>query len=114
MTSSRPVIPRFADLPVTADAPSGSSWGVFGREDQLGTLNFLTPERRAAAARLATRGAVFNLDLPLDLPARPFFGTRRRPRHVIDRWPNSSVQDDHLDGFFPQYSSQWDGLRHIK
>jgi kynurenine formamidase len=108
------VIPRYADLPISADAPPGSSWGVFGREDQLGTLNFLTPERRATAAGLAKRGAVFNLDLPLDLPARPFFGTRRRPTHIIDRWPNSSVQDDHLDGFFPQYSSQWDGLRHIK
>jgi len=89
--SSRPVIPPYADLPINADAPPGSSWGVFGRGDQLGTLNFLTPERRAAAAQLARRGAVFNLDLPLDLPARPFFGSRRRPTHVIDRWANSAL-----------------------
>jgi len=107
-------VPRYAELPVSEDAPPSSAWGVFGRDDQLGTLNFLTPERRAVAAGFARRGAVFNLDLPLHLPARPFFGARRPPRHVIDRWANSSVQDDHLDGFFPQYSSQWDGLRHIR
>jgi kynurenine formamidase len=114
VVDSRRVIPRYADLPISADAPPGSAWGVFGRDDELGTLNFLTPERRVNAARLAVRGAVFNLDLPLHVPARPFFGSRRRPHHVIERWANSSVQDDHLDGFFPQYSSQWDGLRHIR
>jgi kynurenine formamidase len=108
------VIPRYADLPISSDAPPDSAWGVFGRDDQLGTLNFLTPERRARAARLASRGAVFNLDLPVHLPARPFFNRRRRPQHVIERWANGSVQDDHLDGFFPQYSSQWDGLRHMR
>jgi kynurenine formamidase len=111
---SRHVIPRYAELPICADAPPNSAWGVFGRDDQLGTLNFLTPERRVNAARLAKRGTVFNLDLPLHLPARPFFAARKRPQHVIDRWANSTVQDDHLDGFFPQFSSQWDGLRHIR
>lgn len=108
------VIPRYRDLPVAPGAPPGSSWGVFGADDQLGSLNFLTPERRVAASRLVRRGVTFNLDLPLHLPAKPFFGSRRRPIHTIDRWASGHVQDDHLDGFFTQYSSQWDGLRHIR
>jgi kynurenine formamidase len=114
MTASTVPIPRYAQLPIAPDAPPGSAWGVFGRDDQLGTLNFLTPERRLAALALPRRGATFNLDLPLHLPARPFFASRKRPRHVIDRWPNSAVQDDHLEEFYPQYSSQWDGLRHMR
>jgi kynurenine formamidase len=105
-------IPTYDQLPVVADAPPGSAWGVFGRDDQLGSLNFLTPERRAAAATLVTRGAYFNLDLPLHLPAQPFFASRSRPKHVVLR--GSGGQDDYLDGFFPQYASQWDGLRHIR
>jgi kynurenine formamidase len=107
-------IPRYADLPSSADAPPGSAWGVFGRDDQLGTLNFLTPERRAHAATLVERGVVFNLDLPLHLPARPFFATRRRPSHTVERMGSGVAQDDRLDGFNTQYSSQWDGLRHFK
>src|SRR5262249_51196862 len=107
------VIPRYEDLPISADAPPGSSWGVFGRDDQLGTLNFLTPERCAAAAKLVRRGAVFNLDLPLDLPARPFFAWRSRPSHTVEKIGRGFAQDDRLDGFNTQYSSQWDGLRHV-
>jgi kynurenine formamidase len=107
-------IPAYHQLPVTPDAPPASAWGVFGRGDQLGSLNFLTPERRARAASLVKRGTVFNLDLPLHLSPRPFFGSRRRPRHTIARWAGGNVQDDSLDGFYPQYSSQWDGLRHVR
>ena len=33
-----------------------SNWGRFGPRDQLGTLNLITPERRAAAARLVRSG----------------------------------------------------------
>lgn len=34
--------------------PPCSSWDVFGRDDELGTINLLTPERVAAAARLVS------------------------------------------------------------
>lgn len=37
------------------------NWGRWGREDERGTLNFLTPERVAAAAVLATEGTTISL-----------------------------------------------------
>ena len=107
-------LPAYRDLPVAADAPPGSAWGVFGRDDQIGTLNLLTPERRAAAAGLARRGATFNLDLPLDLPAIPFFAHRAPPTHRLVGRRDGNSRDDYLDGFALQYSSQWDGLRHMR
>ena len=33
-----------------------SNWGRWGPDDQIGTLNLLTPEHRVAAARLVTEG----------------------------------------------------------
>lgn len=38
-----------------------SNWGRWGKEDQLGTLNLLTAERRVAAARLVKEGVSFSL-----------------------------------------------------
>lgn len=41
--------PTYRELSRRVDAPPGSSWGLFGPADQLGTLNFLTEEATAAA-----------------------------------------------------------------
>ncbi len=38
-----------------------SNWGRWGAEDQLGTLNFITPDKVAAAAKLARTGKIFPL-----------------------------------------------------
>ena len=47
--------------PVTSEDVNGlveelSNWGRWGKEDQLGTLNLITPEKRVAAAALVTEG----------------------------------------------------------
>lgn len=44
-------IPSFEDLPLRKGDPMLSAWGLYGDGDQLGTLNRLTDERVAAAAR---------------------------------------------------------------
>ncbi|MGV9867433.1 cyclase family protein [Rhodococcus koreensis] len=94
------------------DAPPGSSWGLFGAEDQLGMLNFLTPERIASAAALVTEGEVFNLDLRLDAFDPPI-SHRTVPKHTL--FSNAEYhRDDILDNFFLQGSSQVDALRHMK
>jgi len=103
-------LPWYRDLPVKPGAPAGSAWGLFGEDDQLGTMNLLTPERTAAAARLVRKGAVFPLNLSIDQPAPPLFG-RGAPRQQFVE--GEVHRDDYLDNFWPQASSQWDSLRHI-
>lgn len=105
-------LPRFAELPVRPGAPPGSSWGVFGDDDELGTLNFIGPQQVAAAAALVRTGKVFPLNWDLALPAPPFF-QRQNVRHTLFEKYGGVAVDDYLDGFYPQCSSQWDGLRHF-
>jgi kynurenine formamidase len=85
---------------------------VFGDQDELGTLNFITAEVVTAAAREATAGEVVNLSLPLDQPDPPLAAGRGSMRHgmLVERWG----RDDWLDNFYLQASSQWDSLRHIR
>ena len=46
-----------------------SNWGRFGPRDQLGTLNLITPEKRAAAARLVRSGRTVSAGRPLPTEA---------------------------------------------
>ena len=105
-------LPTYSQLLERTDAPAGSNWGLFGKDDQLGTINFLTPERVAAAAPLVRRGALFPLDLPLHLPDPPRF-SRQAYRQTIRRFEQGLGHDDHLDNFYLQASSQWDSLAHV-
>lgn len=110
-------VPPFRELPVNPVMGLRHAWGVFGDDDQLGRVNLLTPEVVAAAAGEIRRGAVFNLSLPLDVPMRATDGSdssgRNAYRHTIVK-PSRHAQDDYLDGFYLQGSSQWDSLRHIR
>jgi kynurenine formamidase len=111
----RPVpasMPAYDELPIRESAPAGSAWGVFGEADQLGTINLLTPERVMQAANFIRSGRVFALNLPIDIPDPPLF-TRGKHRHVIKKF-NGYILDDYLDNFYPQASSQWDALSHVK
>ena len=38
-----------------------SNWGGWGEEDQLGTINLITPQKRKKAARLVTEGVSVSL-----------------------------------------------------
>jgi len=44
-------IPDLQDLPLREGDPVHSAWGLYGPDDQLGTLNRLTDDRVAAAAK---------------------------------------------------------------
>jgi hypothetical protein len=50
MIMQRPY-PKFEDLPANRTGPRGNAWGLWGPEDQLGTLNHLNSERVRAAAQ---------------------------------------------------------------
>lgn len=105
-------VPRYADLPELGGSGERASWGVFGDDDELGTINFITPEVVSAAAATVSEGLVVTLSLPLDEPAPALAGERDSYRHEISR--GRSGGDDMLDGFYPQGSTQWDGLGHVR
>ena len=48
-----------------------SNWGRWGKDDQLGTLNLITPQKRQQALALAKRGVVVSLEQPVALVAMP-------------------------------------------
>jgi len=104
-------LPSYGELPVTPGAPDGSSWGLWGPDDRLGTLNLLTPERVLRAAQLIRRGAVFPLDWDWSLPDPPLFGRQPMVHRVVDG--GGDFVDDVIDAYNTQSSSQWDGFRHV-
>ena len=113
MTRTPSKLPRFSELPIDPKYPAKTAWGLFGDEDNVGMMNLQTPERIAAAAKLVRRGAVFSLNWAQHKPDPPLFG-RGAVRHtVIRRTPIGHHSDDVLDNFYPQASSQWDGLTHV-
>jgi kynurenine formamidase len=107
-------IPKFSQLPIKPGAPADSSWGVFGDDDQIGCLNFLTEEGVLEAARLVRKGKVFRLDTPINYANPPLFG-RDPAKHVFKSYAHLGVPafDDVLDSYNTQEGSQWDGLAHV-
>src|SRR5512132_3104149 len=108
-------------------ALSVRNWGRWGPDDEIGTLNYITPERIAAACRLATTGKVFALGIPLDRNG-PQSGTRQRfnPIHTMFRdggdAPKTPAEVRAMEGYggsddwivMPlQCVTQWDSLAHI-
>ncbi|MEA2682316.1 MAG: hypothetical protein QOK05_644 [Chloroflexota bacterium] len=105
-------MPDFDDLPILEGLGLRHAWGVFGPDDQLGTINFLTPERVAAAAARVTTGEVISLSLPVDAIDPPFYA-RQPLAHEVFRLDRNYF-DDRLDNFFLQGSTHWDSLRHVQ
>ena len=105
-------LPQYDDLPVIEPTGERHSWDVFGRDDQLGTLNFISPKAIAEATGAVREGRVICLSLPMNLPY-PAMTSRRLPyQHDIIR--HRGGRDDSLSGFFLQCSSHWDSLQHIR
>ena len=102
-------LPRYVELPIRPHLPERSAWGVFGDDDQLGTLNLLTPDRVAQAAGLVRRGAVFPLSQDMDAT----IAAMRRPpfKHVLEFV--STGADDHYDALSTQGSTCWDSMSRI-
>jgi kynurenine formamidase len=102
-----------------------SNWGRWGADDELGTVNFITPEKRRAAAKLVRQGKVVSLAIPFDKdgPQSGFAG-RVNPIHYMmqdggdvvsgaQSWiPTLRYTDDAI--VMPlQCATQWDALAHI-
>lgn len=95
-----------------------SNWGRWGPDDQIGTLNFITPERIRRASALVRRGRVFDLSLALDEHGpQPGGNGRYNAQHTMtqidtQRPAGMAVFDDEVRMAL-QGSTQWDSLAHV-
>ncbi|MPZ23200.1 MAG: hypothetical protein GEU28_06580 [Dehalococcoidia bacterium] len=107
-------LPKFSELPVKQGAPAESSWGVFGDDDELGTLNMLTTQGVIDAAKLVRKGRGFRIDTPLGYANPPLFG-RKPMKHTVISWREHGFLafDDQLDVYNTQEGAQWDGYGHV-
>lgn len=74
------------------DDPPFSAWGLYGKDDQLGTLNLLTPEVVVEAAKEIKTGVRVGLALPLNVPF-PATHNRYFEHKIIHKAPRA-VHDD--------------------
>lgn len=116
-----------------------SNWGRWGPDDELGTLNHITPELVARAGTLVKKGVTISLSVPFDAYGpQGAHGFRRNPIHLMsldggDRemverlggWGGETEQqishiwrgpmrfnDDYI--MMPlQAATQWDALSHV-
>ncbi|RDW76651.1 uncharacterized protein DSM5745_06643 [Aspergillus mulundensis] len=102
--------PSRKELPRIPGAPDDAAW-VWGKDDQIGRLNLLTPARVKAAAGEIKTGEMVRLDLPLNVPKAPAFG-REVFEHKIKPL-GSGVGYDDLYTLNTQSGTQWDGFRHF-
>jgi kynurenine formamidase len=70
-----------------------SNWGRWGADDSLGTLNLITRQRRADAARLVRTGLTIPLGLAFDRNGPQVTdGMRQNPVHLMTRLGNAASQ----------------------
>jgi kynurenine formamidase len=113
------------DATVDALIRQVSNWGRWGNDDQIGTLNYLTPAVRARAAELITEGRPVSLALPLVREGlQPPGDVRLNPQHVMLQTGTdlrAGVQRNSIDGWgysddmvtmALQAATHWDSIAH--
>jgi len=108
-----------------------SNWGRWGDDDELGTLNHVTPEIRQRAASLVRKGKPFSLAVPFDEKGPQTGGFNRfNPIHLMTRDGADAIAGTSVRDFYGnkeryfrgtddlvilplQASTQWDSLAHV-
>src|SRR5262249_8899225 len=105
-----------ADHPLPTDADvlgyleRCSNWGRWGSDDQLGTANLITPEKRRQAAGLVRSGRAVSLSRRWNTVGQP--GNFNPAQHYLRVYPQASV--DYIGILFHGYSTTHvDALCHI-
>jgi len=108
-------------MPGREAIPKISNWGRWGKEDEKGTANFITPEVIAAAAKLVKKGKVMCCCIPIDqvgpvfptrTPAQRFMSILNVPLKEVGL-PGSAIANDDYITMYLQGSTQWDSLAHV-
>ncbi|KIK51743.1 hypothetical protein GYMLUDRAFT_208428 [Collybiopsis luxurians FD-317 M1] len=105
-------LPTFDELPPFKEF-AGCAWEVWGKDDQLGTVNLLTEEvvKRTASEEIIT-GITVSLNWPLNFPSKPLFGRKSPEINMMPAEHYRVVRDDEIH-INTQSGTQWDGLRHF-
>ncbi|KAF5687728.1 integral membrane protein PTH11 [Fusarium circinatum] len=84
--------PDFDELPLDKTGPRGNAWGLWGRDDQLGTLNHLTDEVVGKATR-----ENFKTGISVSLKqgaSYPKFARKKLDLRLINKAPPKHAHDD--------------------
>jgi kynurenine formamidase len=97
-----------------------SNWGRWGDDDEFGTLNFVTPEKRVQAAGLVRTGKVFDLGMPFDENGPQAGVGRFNPIRTMSISPTDGlgspdgvIAADDIVTMPLQCATQWDSLAHV-
>lgn len=108
-----------------------SNWGRWGPEDEIGTLNFITPEVVRHAASLVSEGRVISMTMPYDAHGPQLGGARGNPKVMMTATGAdylAGAQDELPEPWGPgrgvgyaddwvitpnQAGTQWDSLAHV-
>ncbi|KAH9890456.1 hypothetical protein C8Q73DRAFT_792907 [Cubamyces lactineus] len=104
-------LPTFDELPKFKDF-TGCAWEVWGKDDQLGTVNLLTKEVVKEASKEIKTGKAIGLNWPINFPAKPAFNRQAPVHEIIFHEAYGAVHDDILH-INTQSGTQWDGLKHF-
>jgi hypothetical protein len=55
------LLPTFDELPVDKTGPELNAWGLYGKDDELGRLNLITPDVVKRGTETVQLGKVINL-----------------------------------------------------
>lgn len=115
-------VPSLGEL--LKDSPK--NWGRWGDDDEIGCLNYLTPEVVLAAVSVARQGKVFTLQVPMADPAGDPIWPGRTPAQrfsVSDKgqwmagkapqYPGGLEGADDFMVCYLQGSTQYDALGHV-
>jgi kynurenine formamidase len=108
--------------------PENSTWGDWGKDDQLGRLNLIDQQKVLEGIAEVKIGKTFCLSLPLDLPGGQVLNKVRKPPvlKAVERngenyynydWSKVNKDQDDIGSddlviLYTQYSTQWDSFAH--
>ena len=100
-----------------------SNWGRWGKDDQVGAINLITPQKRVASTRLVTKGR--SVSLSREFPKEPGPGNAYPAQHYMRTLPRGTggfaadyygvfyhgVQSTHIDALCHTWDERgmWNG-----
>lgn len=114
-------VPQLTDMLATAP----SNWGRWGSGDEVGALNFLTPDRVVSAAGCIRSGKVFTLSTVFGTGNDPVwpgraqaqrYNTRDKGNYTVGKLESNPGGTEYADDFiamFLQGATHYDGLGHV-